>query len=636
MARESIPERHRLERCLSAVVFLALFLYLWKGIGPHLLYYGFGVFAAYPALSLESSSLRAVFTTAGGPIGALAALLAQSYSHAWLGALIITAVLGVFFLGIRRLLRSARAERFRDLAWVPLLLALTIYNNYYENPLPSLLAVGLSIWTAVFYDALPTRPSLGRAGLFLVLFAALYYLAGAAALIFAGIACLIEALLRRNVRQAIVQIALAVSGAFVLGRFVFGLELQAIYTAGTPWQPDKALKFSPLANWLVLVLHTFVPSLALVAFLGQVLMETEAKRTARCDRRKGGAQPVREAGHSRRPQADARVWVILRTLVVAVVVTLCLALSRTHVHYERRLHYDAQQRDWNRVLGLAERMRGKQRFTRSGIFDINRALAHEGRLGSELCAYPQSGIDTLFMTFDDMPGRVIHAKSLELYLDLGFLNAAEKNAYELLAQEGPTPPILEALVKIHLAKGQYEPARVVFQALRKSVGSGEYVRRWEPILADPSRAGSDPLIRSWRRVRNTRDDTSIAISPAALANLLQDHPGHRFAFEYLMACHLLRDERAELIGRLPSLKLLGYKELPRHYAEALLVQSLRTGTPVDTQGWTLDPDLQRQFQDIRNIVTQSRGDDRLVYEMLVPKYGDTYMFYSMFRLCGLK
>jgi len=240
------------------------------------------------------------------------------------------------------------------------------------------------------------------------------------------------------------------------------------------------------------------------------------------------------------------------------------------------------------------------------------------------------------MTFDDMPGRVKHAKLLELYLDLGCLNAAEKNAYELLAQEGPSPHILEALVRVHLAKGQHEPARVAFQALRNCVGCRRYVRRWQLIMDDPTLAESDPLIQSWRKMRSTRDDTSISITPTLLQNLLEANPGHRLAFEYLMAWHLLRNERAELIGRLPLLKPLGYTQLPRHYAEALLVHSLRTGTPLDTQGWAINPNLQEQFWEIRRIVTDSRGDDRVVYETLVPKYGDTYMFYSMFNLCGLK
>jgi len=323
-------------------------------------------------------------------------------------------------------------------------------------------------------------------------------------------------------------------------------------------------------------------------------------------------------------------------LAVAMTAALCLAFTRTPARHERMLHYLAQRRDWDQVLALANRMRGRHRFTRSGVFDINRALAHQGRLGSELCVFPQSGVDTLLMTFDDMPGRVMHAKSLELYLDLGCLNAAEKNAYELLAQEGASPPVLEALVRVHLAKGQYEPARVVFQALRRCVGGREYARRWQPLVADPARAETDPLIQSWRKVRLTKDAPSVAFSPTVLANLLDATPGHRLAFEYLMACHLLRNEQAEIIRRLPCLTPLGYTRLPRHYAEALLVHSLKTGRPVEAQGWTIDPDLQRQCAEIRTVVTEGRGDDRKVFDTLVPRYGDTYMFYSMFNLCGLR
>lgn len=629
-------DRHRLETCLSAVIFLGLFVYLWRGIGPHLLYCGFGVFAAYPFVSLERSFLVHTFSTPGGPVDVLAALLAQTYSQAWLGALAIAAVLGVLFVGIRRLLRSGQAERFRDLAWVPPLLAVTICNNYYENPLPTALAVGLSVWTAILYDALPKKTTRGRAAFFLVLFATVYYLAGASAFVFAGIACLMEALLHRRIALAIGQMALAVGTALVLGWFVFDLRLQAVYTAGTPWEPDEALKLSPLANWLAIVLYAYVPSLILVAFLGQALMEADARRATQRGRPKGKSQNANKTKGAPWRQADSRVWVGVRMLAVAVTAVLCLAFSRTHARFERALHYHAQRRDWNQVLALAGRMRDKQRFTRSGVFDINRALAHQGRLGSELCCFPQNDINTLFMTFDDMPGRVKHAKLLELYLDLGCLNAAEKNAYELLAQEGPSPHILEALVRIHLAKGQYEPARVAFQALRKCVGCRRYVRRWQPIMDDPTLAETDPLIQSWRKVRSTRDDTSISITPTLLQNLLEANPGHRLAFEYRMACHLLRNERAELIGRLSLLKPLGYTQLPRHYAEALLVHSLRTGTPLDAQGWAIDPDLQQQFWEIRRIVTESRGDDRMVYETLAPKYGDTYMFYSMFNLCGLK
>jgi hypothetical protein len=669
IARGGISDHHRLESCLSAALFLGLFVYLWKGIELHLLYSGFGVFTAYPVVSWEGSFWRATFRTAGGPVRALAALLAQSYSRSWLGATTVTILLGLFWLGIRHLLRRGRAGRFRDLAWVPLLLALMIYSDYYEDPLPVLLTVGLAVWTAILYERMSEKPvprgvglgpptqnsalggpfqpmnhrqdadatkARGRAGLFLVLVGGLYYLAGAAALVFAAIACLIEAFLQRKTAAALVQMVLAVGGVFVLGRFVFGLEPLAIYAAGTPWDADKPLKFFPVANWLALALHFFVPGLMLVALVGETLLAVDAQRGARRGRGKEGRQPVREVRQTRRWRGGPRASVVLRLGAVAVAAGLCLIVSRTQAHDERALHYYAQQRDWDRVLALAHRMRGKHQFTRSGVFDINRALAHTGRLGSELFAYPQDDLKTLYMRFDDMSGRLTRAKSLELYLDLGCLNAAQENAYELLAHEGPSPPVLDALVRIHLAKGQYETARIFLQALRKYAGGRRYVRRWQPLAADPARAEADPLLASWRRARPTRDDTSLGISPAALRNLLEDKPDHRLAFEYLMACMLLRNERGELIRRLPLLKALGYTQLPRHYAEAVLVQSLKTRTPPETSGWTIDPDVQRQFGEIRRIVTESRGSDQMLFDTLAPRYGDTYMFYSMFSLCGLK
>ena len=632
MAREGILDHSRLESCLSAGIFLGLFIYLWKGIELHLLYYGFGVFTAYPVVSLEGPFLRAAFSVPGGPIRALAALLAQSYSQAWLGALTIATALGVLFLGIQYLLRTCRMERLRDLAWIPLLLALTIYN-YYENPLSVLLAVGLSVWTAILYDVLPLKTLYRRIGSFLVLLCMVYCLAGASAFVFVAIICLTEALRHRKLIPVLIQIALAVGGIFILGWLVFGLGSRAIYTAGTPWDPDEPLVFSPLADWFAFVLHIYVPSLILVAFLGRVLWEAEASKDTR-RRRKKGRPPFAQT--TRLLQGDSRVWVSLRMFLVAVTFVLCLMLSQTPLHDERALHYHAKQRNWNSVLSLAHRMRGKHLFTRSGIFDINRALAHKGRLGSELCTFPQDDFKTLFMSFDDMSGRLMRAKSLELDLDLGCPNAAEKDAYELLAQEGPSPPLLDALVRIHLVKGQYESASIVFQALRKYVGSRQYVRRWQSILADPAQAETDPLLQSWRRVKPTRDDTSIGISPVALRNLLEDTPGHRLAFEYLMACILLRNEYDELIKRLPLLKPLGYKQLPRHYAEALLVHSLQTGTPVDAHGWIIDPDIQRQFWEIRRVVTDLHGNDRIIFNTLMSKYGDTYMFYSMFHQCGLK
>jgi hypothetical protein len=634
MAHESRGDRRGLELWLRAVIFLGLFIYVWKGIQPHLLYYGFGVFTAYPVFSWEGSFLRALFSTPAGPLGALAAVLAQTYRSPSLGALVIVAVVGVLFMGTQRLLHSMGAGKLRDLAWVPPILALMIYSRY-DNPLPVLLAIGLSVWMAILYGSVPMKTLPVRLGVFLVLFALAYYLTGASALVLACLVCLTEALWHRRINAATVEAVLACGGALVLGRFVFDLEPRATYTAGTLWDAAGGHEFSPLSSLLTAVLYAFAAGLILVAFLGGVLT-TWAERT-RLGRRGKSDRPAKPAGQAGRWKADARLRIGVRMLWVTVTAVLCLVLSRNHIRDERALHYYARQRDWDAAIALAHRMRGRHAFTRCGVFDINRALAHQGRLGDELCAYPQDDTRTLFLNFDDLTGRLQHAKLLELYLDLGCPNAAEKNAYELLDNEGPSPYVLEALVRIHLTKGQYESARIAFGALRKYVGGGPYVRQWQDVLADPARAESHPLLQAWRRVQGTVDYAIGGVSfEPMLKRLLQDTPGHRLAFEYLMAHYLLKHQRADLVSCLPLLRPLGYQRLPRQYAEAVLVHALETRTPPDAQGWTIEPDVQSQFREISGVVKNARGNNQAVFDALAPKYGGTYTFYSMFNVCGAK
>jgi len=624
---ESRVNHRKQEFGLWTAIVLGLFAYVWVGIGPHLLHSGFGVFAPYPIFSWESSFLRTALTTPGGIAAALAALLAQTYRTPLSGALIITTVLAMFSLGLRRLLVSIQAEKLRDLAWFPAFLALGIYNQY-DNPLPCLLAIGLSLWMAVLYGSIPARTLPARMGVFLVLFFLTYHGAGAAALLFALLVCQIEVLAYRRVTVALAQAILACGGAYVLGWFLYDLNPITICTGGTPWDPAHDLGFSPLSAKLAIALYALVPSLLVVGFLAVIVTE---KKNDLPTRQRKDAQQI-----SRRKTGP---WLVLglRLFLVAGVGAVCLTVSRNHLHNERVLHHWANQRDWDRVISLAHRMRSRNAFTPSGVFDINRALAHQGQLGEELCAYPQDETRTLFLSFENMAGRFQHAKLIELYLDLGCPNAAEKNAYELLDNEGPSPHVLEAMVRIHLVKGQYESARIALGALRKYAGSGPYVRRWRDLVVDPAGAQVDPQIQAWRQAQGISDHAVAGISfESMLKRLLQEKPGHRLAFEYLMAHHLLKHQRVEFIGLLPLLRPLGYAGLPRHYAEAMLVYALETKRPVDEQGWTIEPAVHAQFREIAGVVRNARGNAQTVFDTLAKAYGDTYTFYSMFNVCGVK
>jgi hypothetical protein len=654
MAGERRIGRRGVEPGLVAAVFLGLFIYAWKGIQTHLLYSGFGIFTAYPVFLWEGSFLRTAFRNPGGFVNAITALLAQTYRSSSLGALVIAVVLGVLLAGVRHLLRSIQAASKKgesdlysstkssgrsaaarrgsislknvDLAWIPAILALMIYNRY-DDPLATLLAMSLSAWMAILYIAIPKNTLTARAGVFLALFAAAYYLAGGWAFAFACTICLIESMLYRRAMVAVLQAVFACGGAFVLGRWLFDLQSWAIYTVGTFWDRGHRDEFSTLTAVLTTVLYAFLPGVVLLVSAGWALssLGRRAKRAKKDDR-----QAVWRG-------TGGRLGIVVRILVVVVTAVLCLMFSRNHIRDERALNHYARQRDWDRVIALAHRMQGRRVFTRSGVFDINRALAHQGRLGEELCAYPQDEVKTLFLSFDDMTGRLQYAKQLELYLDMGCPNAAEKNAYELLDNEGPSPYVLEALVRIHLVKGQYESARIAVETMKRHVGCREYVHKWYNIVTDPARAESDASIHDWRRVKGSMDCAVGGIAfESMLKRLLQDTPDHRVAFEYLMASYLLKHQRAEVVQCLPLLGALGYKGLPRHYAEAVLVHSLETRTPADARGYVIPADVQGQFREIAGVVRNAGGDKQTVFDTLASKYGDTYTFYSMFNVCGVK
>jgi hypothetical protein len=127
----------------------------------------------------------------------------------------------------------------------------------------------------------------------------------------------------------------------------------------------------------------------------------------------------------------------------------------------------------------------------------------------------------------------------------------------------------------------------------------------------------------------------IAFEPL-LRRLLHDTPDHRLAFEYLMAHYLLKHQRTEVVKGLPLLASLGYTRLPRHYAEAVLVHSLETKALPDTRGWTIDPEVNDRFRQIRTAVQNARGDNQAVFDTLAARYGDTYTFYSLFNVCGVR
>jgi hypothetical protein len=608
----------------AGLLFAGLFLYLWLGLGSHLLYYGFGVFTAAPVFLWEAAFWRSAWSAPGEPVRALAALAAAGYAQSWLGALLMVAAMALPFLGLRRLLADRRMASWADLAWGMPLLGLMLFNRC-DDAVPDLLGLGLALWTAVLFLRRTPRGPAARAVLFFLCAVFVYTLAGGRVLAFAAVPVCVSLWRKRQPARAVLQAGLAGAAVVLIGRGLFFLETDALWLAGTPWRPGAGANDAPLSHTLRLALFFYTPGAVLLACLGDALRSRLAARSAHA------------RGHAPAEAAPGRPWrgAALRRALVASVLLLGLAASRSDIRYERMLHYHATLRDWDRVLRVADRMQGRVPLTRAGLFDINRALAHRRTLGDRLCAYPQVGIESLFLSHANMARRVQFAKLLELYLDLGDHHAAERNAYELFEYGESGLYALDAMARIHTAKGQHDVARMVTGRLRKHAGWRHYRRLWpSPETALPRAAGP---VHPGQAPGRTTDTINYGVGfDTLLLQLLRDHPDNGLAFEYLLGCCLLERQHARVIQFLPALHGLGYARLPRHVAEALCVNGLMTKTEVDSRGWAIDESIREQIRMAMATVRRAGDDSHAVFQELAPRMGDTYTFYCLFGVCGVQ
>ena len=108
----------------------------------------------------------------------------------------------------------------------------------------------------------------------------------------------------------------------------------------------------------------------------------------------------------------------------------------------------------------------------------------------------------------------------------------------------------------------------------------------DQLAADPN-LSHDSDIQYLRSVALEQDfPTVVDAQEPMLQGLLKKNPKNRMALEYLMAYYMLNYKLEPLVELLPALKTFGYKQLPRHVEEAVLVYVYTKKKPVNLQGFT--------------------------------------------------
>jgi len=607
-------------------VFLPVYLYVWLGVDPLLVHHG-----QCPIFQLGAGFLGEFLGRTAGAVEYVSALLGQLYAWAWAGAMVMAAAILAACLAGGAFLSAAAPGA----GWIGLFAAapLVSLHSLYHYPLHVTLAVGAALAAAAVYVRLPLRGSPLRLAAFLLLSAAVYHLAGAAMLLFAALCGLHELLVARRWVAGSVGVAVAAALPYAAARCVLLLDVPAAYRLALPLLYEIGVPVASIA------LYALFPLAAVALALREPIASL-----ARGLRRRLRAQPAsagrasESAGTSRR-RGPLR-WAVGTLAIMAVCAASAWASFDPGGRRVLRIDYLARRGDWPGVLREARRL-GLGRFDPRVIHDVDRALFHTGRLPDEMFAYPHKlgmpGL-TLYVGSRHIPadGRTC-MKTGDLFFELGHVNEAEHMAYEALELLGERPHLLKRLFLVYVLKGQPVAARTYLAALEKSPLHAAEARRYRRLLEE------DPNLPHLEAVRQARvrmphmDGAPWPTAEQLLLHLLYANPRNRMAFEYLMAHYLLSRQPGKVTANIGRLRVFEATDIPRHYAEALMLHSYQLRArgvvrPIPLHGLRIDRGLQRRLEEFLRIRSRFGNDRLAAREALKDDFGDTYFFYHTFGL----
>lgn len=212
----------------------------------------------------------------------------------------------------------------------------------------------------------------------------------------------------------------------------------------------------------------------------------------------------------------------------------------------------------------------------------------------------------------------------DFFYDLGAVNESELQLVELFEVYGQRPEILKKLAVLKLAKNDINTARVYLGALSKTLFYSGWAKDYlKKLEADPV-LSTDTEVQRLRSLMPKKDNTLYGyLIEDMLIDLLQKNRTNKMAFEYLMAQYLFQFDLDKLVQNLPRLDDFNYRQIPRHYEEAILVYMSFTKKQPDLKGRTISAETQKRFTAFLQMV----NNPMITFSQLQQNFGDTYEFF---------
>lgn len=562
-------------------------------------------------LELTPEYLRETVITPGGWTRLAVTLCIYACHFPFAGALALTALSLFFFWIFPQYLRGPGTRRPFILGFIPSFFLMTLCAWYELSYLAYLLTVAGALVFAVIYQRFRPRELLVRALFLSLLFwGAWYFLQWGCLLVL--LFAIIHDFFYAERKISVIAIAAAVNGALLYAMNAWFIPL------------DMTIR------WIDFTVLSGLP-LAVIGFFPLSAITLAAWTRFRRSPEGGGAVS----------------GTIVRTSLLACgVIVSALWLCKDPVNRDTRTFartiYHVANGQWEAVLHEKTGSMFAD-FPKTGgalqafmVHAVDQALCRTGQIGDRLFSFPQKvfAYDPLLMLQNTLTGGYVNwVVVLELAMDLGMVNTAEKIAGEIMENMGPFPDIVYRRALIQIAKGNTDAAAVYLGKLTGMPFYRAEAKRLLTMLDNNDAFSSEPRIAAMRTNMDTTDYFLFTISyDAMLKRLLQSNPGNKMAYDYLMTFCIYNGQFDGLAALAPAAPAFGYTVLPRCWEEALCVTMAanQEQTPSEAPFTGLRQETVERF----NRFVQAclpLGNDSIAAAALAPAFGDSYFYFSIFR-----
>jgi len=237
--------------------------------------------------------------------------------------------------------------------------------------------------------------------------------------------------------------------------------------------------------------------------------------------------------------------------------------------YIKKFDYNVRHKNWLEVISLAEKQLPYNAFA---VNYLNLALAKTNQLGDRLFHFEQMGTVGLFLPYErEMLSAML---GNETYYQIGLVNVSQQyifEANEAMPDLRKSTRCLKRLTDVAIINGYYELANKYIQLLKKTLFYKNWAKEAETYLYDEDKINNHPDWGEKRRLRPLHDYFfSVENIDQILLALLNDHPQHKMAYEYLMSYYLLNKDIRSFMKYVSLGYNLHYEYLPLAFQEAVL------------------------------------------------------------------